>query len=353
MRIRLIIQVYLLLACAAAYTAPIAGNVKHQEAKGAKIEVTYDLSGATGPVMASVVLSRDHGETWDVIPDLRALSGDLGTSVTNGKGKRIIWDAGKDPAKKKEAAGGYQVKVIVSEIGRTKTINLPGGVKLEMVRIPAGTFLMGSDTSGIRDETPRHMVYVEKDFYLGKTEVSQRQWEAVMESNPSNIKGNPELPVEAASWDICAKFVERMNTLGRGAFRMPSEAEWEYACRAGTTTKWFFGDDPKELVKYAWTGADSRGTTHAVGGKLPNPFGLHDILGGVFEWVADWYHDDYTGAPTDGSAWDKKDEESPWRVCRGGAFHLGENVSTPAYRTVQYPNENQSWYGLRIAMDAD
>lgn len=317
-------------------------------------DISYDLAGADGSVMVSVVLSGDNGKTWEVIPDIRALKGDFGTRVTNGTGKHIVWNRAADRyAVRVGIQNPFQARVIASEIGRTKTIMLPGEVPLEMVRIPAGTFLMGSGANGIKDETPRHMVWIKKNFYLGKTELSQRQWNAVMKENPSNVKGNPDLPVEGASWNLCAKFIDQMNTLGEGGFRMPSEAEWEYACHAGTTSRWFFGDDPKELVKYAWTGANSGGTTHVGGGKLPNPFGLHDILGGVFEWVADWYHPNYTDAPADGSAWNVKDPENPWRVCRGGAFHMGETISTPAYRTVQYPNEDQSWYGLRLAFDAE
>ncbi len=345
----------LLLAGTLAQAASVVSNAQYKP----RLEGTswsdfyYDLADASGPVMVSVVLSNDNGKTWNILPDPRALRGDVGTSVTNGTGKHIMWNRSADRFPAPLGAQGVQVRIIASEIGHTKTITLPGGVPLELVRIPAGTFPMGSTQSGNKDELPLHMVWIKKDFYLGRTEVSQRQWMAVMQPNPSGVQGNPDLPVEGASWNLCAKFVDKLNTLGQGTFRMPSEAEWEYACRAGTTTRWFCGDDPKGLLPYAWTGANSKGTTHAVGGKRPNPFGLCDTLGGVFEWVADWYHPNYKGAPADGSAWDAKDPENPWRVCRGGAFHMGETISTPAYRTVQYPDEEQSWYGLRLALDAE
>ncbi|MCE5229651.1 formylglycine-generating enzyme family protein [bacterium] len=335
----------LMLMGAIAMAAPVVSNVRFSSEDAATRKITYDLAGATGPVMVSVVLQDQVGK-W-IIPDLRALEGDFGTAVANGTGKTIYWHITKPLA---EDGRILEAKVIVSEIGRTKTVKLPGGVELELARIPAGTFLMGGDG---KDESPRHMVWIKKDFYLGKTEVSQKQWDAVLKKNTSNVKGNPQLPVESVSWDLCSEFIDALNKLGKDKFRMPSEAEWEYACRAGTTTRWFFGDDAKKLGDYAWITTNSGGTTHSVGEKKPNPFGLYDILGSTFEWVQDWYHPTYEGAPVDGSAWMVKDKEYPFKVSRGGAFHMGENISTPAYRTVQFPNEDGSWYGLRVACDAE
>ena len=132
---------------------------------------------------------------------------------------------------------------------------------------------------------------ITKPFYLGKYEVTQEQWEAVMGSNPSHFKG-PKNPVEQVSWDDCQQFLVKLNAKsgGQGSkFVLPTEAQWEYACRAGSTGKFCFGDDEKQLGEYAWYEANSGDKTHPVGEKKPNTFGLHDMHGNVWEWCQDWY----------------------------------------------------------------
>ncbi len=167
--------------------------------------------------------------------------------------------------------------------------NLPQNAKpLELILIPAGTFMMGSpDNEKDRDdgEGPQHKVTISNDFYLGKYPVTQAQWEAVMGNNPSHFKGNPNHPVKCISWHYCQKFIDRLNGMGIGKFRLPTEAEWEYACRGGTTTRFYWGDDLdyKDIEKYAWFSKNSGGTTHEVGLKESNAFGLYDMSGNVFE----------------------------------------------------------------------
>ena len=159
---------------------------------------------------------------------------------------------------------------------------------IAFVLIPAGTFQMGSER-GSDDEKPVHTVRLSRPFYLGMYSMIQRQWEAVMGSNPSRFQG-PEHPVEQVSWDKVQEFIRSLNTHeGRALYRLPTEAEWEYAARAGATGAYCFGDDVTQLSQYAWYEDNARGTTHPVGQLRPNAWGLYDMHGNVWEWVQDWY----------------------------------------------------------------
>ncbi len=225
---------------------------------------------------------------------------------------------------------------------QTITVRLPelyeGAKPLELVRIPAGTFLMGSkddpflaDAWYQSDELPQHQVTITKDFYIGKYEVTQAQWYAVMRTTPSEFHGEPDKPVETVSWNDCQTFVEKLNAMDLvdGEFRLPTEAEWEYACRAGTTTRFYWGDSDSESVmkQYCWyeknaedgdwtsPHADEEGT-QPVGLKLPNAWGLYDMSGNVWEWCQDWYGDYPLGAVVDPIG----QESGSLRVARGGCW---------------------------------
>ena len=168
------------------------------------------------------------------------------------------------------------------------------GVGIEFVLIPAGTFMMGIDEDPENpllyfEETPRHKVTITKPFYLGKYEVTQEQWKAVMGTSPSGFQGAAN-PVEQVSWDDIQVFIARLNHHeGHDRYRLPTEAEWEYAARAGSTGAYSFGDDEGKLGRYAWYGKNSDGRTHPVGQKEPNAWGLYDMHGNVLEWVQDLY----------------------------------------------------------------
>jgi formylglycine-generating enzyme required for sulfatase activity len=204
---------------------------------------------------------------------------------------------------------------------------------------------MGSDDPGWSrpDELPVHEVNIGYDFYIGKYEVTQAQWKAVMQTSPSHFKGD-NLPVEMVNWDYCQIFITELNGITGGKFRLPSEAEWEYACRAGTTTRFYFGDStcprdtcsPCDLDDYTWWCGNSGDATHPVGGKLPNDWGLYDMHGNVWEWCQDWYHDSYAGAPADGSAWEST--AGGTRVLRGGSWENPPMVSRSALRYHQIPS---------------
>jgi len=241
--------------------------------------------------------------------------------------------------------------------------NLPAEAKpLVLVLIPAGNFQMGSNDDSTwswrpRCEKPVHAVDIGYDFYMGKHEITQGQWAAVMGSNPSQFSScGYDCPVEMVSWNHCQAFVTALNDLvPSGGFRLPSEAEWEYACRAGTTTRFSFGesDCPPagcvecELSDYAWwCGNDSPLGTKIVGLKLPNAFGLFDMHGNVWEWCGDRWHDDYSGAPVDGGPWEVDGGES--RVLRGGGKSRSARRCRSSDRRPGKPTLTNSGVGFRV-----
>jgi formylglycine-generating enzyme required for sulfatase activity len=226
---------------------------------------------------------------------------------------------------------------------------------MRFVKIAAGCFLMGRDTEVKESsaiELPQHRVCIEKPFYLGETEVTQKQWEAVMGSNPSKYKSLYK-PVEKVNWNDVQEFIKRLNAQeGGNAFRLPTEAEWEYAARAGTTTLYSFGDNPKDLVDYAWFGNEGyHGSSHEVGTKKPNPWGLQDMHGNVWEWVQDWYDPNYYhNSP-------EKDPKGPdsgqYRVYRGGSW-VGKAINLrSALRYSGLPVSRTGDIGFRLLREVE
>ena len=235
---------------------------------------------------------------------------------------------------------------------RAEELGLPGveeeelaeDVRLEMVLIPAGTFVMGSPTSEEErdDDETQHEVTLTKPFYMGKYEVTQEQWEAVMEDNESDTKG-AKLPVTNVSWEDCQKFIKKLNAKTDGGYRLPTEAEWEYACRAGTATAYSFGDEitPKD-ANYK----DSEiANPVAVGSYQPNAFGLYDMHGNVCEWCEDWEADYPAGAVTD----PKGPATGDRRVLRGGSFFSLESDARSSNRIYFTPSNRLIIFGFRLA----
>ncbi len=216
----------------------------------------------------------------------------------------------------------------------------------DMVQIPPGSFTMGSDKSS--DEKPSHTVYI-RSFLMGRTEVTQKQWLDVIGSNPSRFAAcGPECPVENISWDNVQQFISKLNQKTGQNYRLPSEAEWEYAARAGTTTDWSFGNDESKLGNYAWYGGNSGSKTQAVGQKLPNAFGLYDMHGNVWEWTQDCWHGNYSGAPTDASAWTTGCSDNT-RVLRGGSWVNFPAGLRSAFRIRNFPGHRDDSIGFRLA----
>jgi formylglycine-generating enzyme required for sulfatase activity len=190
-----------------------------------------------------------------------------------------------------------------------------------LVTIPAGSFMMGSaDDDEFGYESPVHLVTLQS-FDIGKYEVTQAQYEAVMGTNPSYFTGYPDSadrPVEWVSYNNISAFCQLLSDMTGRTITLPSEAQWEYACRAGTTTLYSFGDSYSLLGDYAWYSANSGDQTHPVGTKLPNPWGLYDMHGNIWEFCLDKWHENYEGAPTDGSAWEPDNLTD--HIIRGGGY---------------------------------
>ncbi|MDM0050434.1 formylglycine-generating enzyme family protein [Variovorax sp. J22R115] len=243
-------------------------------------------------------------------------------------------------------------------------------IGIPFARIPAGTFMMGStpeDGEARDNEKPRHRVTISRPFYLAAMELTQAQWEAVMGgSSFAQSRSNPyyDLPGMAAritrpthpatvSWDDAQAFIRRLNQKeGHERYRLPTEAEWEYAARAGTGTTYSFGDDATQLGRYAWHGESfATGGTHPVGQKPANAWGLHDIHGNVWEWVQDAYDPSYyassPAADPKGSATGSK------RVVRGGSWHSTGDGWRSASRRDYAPDYRGISIGIRLALDSE
>ena len=235
---------------------------------------------------------------------------------------------------------------------------------MKFVLIPSGSFMMGSAV-GVEEtarhyklskqffegEHPRHKVSISKSFYLQTTEVTQEQWKIVMGNNPSRYKPRTKMrPVVKVSWHDAQDFIKHLNEIeGTDKYRLPTEAEWEYACRAGIQTKFSFGDDDQLLEEYAWHGYNSKGRTNPVGQKKPNAWGLYDMHGNVWEWCQDWYgpypenHVSDPKGPLSGEA----------RVCRGGSYAFDISHNRSAIRGKLHPKARGIFgdRGFRIARD--
>jgi formylglycine-generating enzyme required for sulfatase activity len=243
---------------------------------------------------------------------------------------------------------------------RLLATTMTNSIGMRFQLIPAGEFLMGSpdsDRDAGRDEKPQHRVRITRPFYLGVYPVTQSQWLSVMDRNPSRFKGPDNPPVEMVSWNDCQEFIYRLNERRdeRGnVYRLPTEAEWEYACRAGSTTIYSFGDSADSLRDYGWylnnSGGPRTGSTYPVGQKKPNAWGLYDMHGNVLEWCQDWYDSEYYAAspindptgPLSGSD----------RVNRGGGWYDHARLCRSAYRYRDTPDYRSNSLGFRLAFSS-
>lgn len=258
----------------------------------------------------------DFGEGWPLL-DLLAITHGLDRVIAEAKLLPITLTLEKPPKTVEETyeeQETYKDEVVIKEAGffrkaiteiQTKTrtvtkkrnVTIITSVNFEFCPIPAGTFLMGDEDNG-----PIHQVTITNGFLMGKTAVTQAQWEALMGNNPSRLIG-ADLPVEQVCWEDCQEFINRLNATFKGKFRLPTEAEWEYACRAGSTERYSFGNDEAQFNNYAWFNPnfprDIQPRLQPVGKKKPNAWGLHDMHGNVMEWCNDWYGEYPSIAVTD------------------------------------------------------
>ena len=244
-----------------------------------------------------------------------------------------------------DAPSGGDVAAIQPKQSQTKMLDLGGGVKMEMIYVAPGSFMMGRD-DGRENRRPAHKVTLTKGYWLGKYEVTQTQWRRVMGNSPSKFKGD-DLPVDTVSWDDCQSFITKVNArLGGDGVRLPTEAEWEYACLAGTTGDFGGTGNPDEM---GWYKENCGGNTHPVGQKPANDWGFHDMHGNVYEWCSDWWGD-YSHR-------DVSDPVGPssgmYRVFRGGGWHDPKKYYTSTDRWREKPSFADKASGFRLCMSAD
>ena len=260
--------------------------------------------------------------------------------------------------------------------------HLPGkewtnSLGMTLVRIEPGSFQMGTtkeqidqllrlfpDSKWFDDEQPQHPVKITRPFFLGTHPVTQGQYQAIMGSNPSHFKGSDELPVETVSWLDAVNFCNKMSEkdkrtpfyringtdvadVGGNGYRLPSEAEWEYACRAGMAGLFPWGDDIGKQGEHAWFTDNSDGKTHPVGQKRPNAWNLYDMLGNVWEWCADWYDEKYYASLP--AADPPGPPRASFRVIRGGSWLHVARFVRPAYRNHLVPSNRYRYLGFRVA----
>ena len=245
--------------------------------------------------------------------------------------------------------------------------DLGGGIELDMIEVPGGTFLMGSledEPEREENEGPQHEVTV-STFTLGRYPVTQAQWRVVasmeqvereLEAEPSDFKGD-DRPVEKVNWNDAVEFCQRLSNHTSRDYRLPSEAEWEYACRGGKSTPFYYGKTlTPELANYFCSSTydngpegEPMGETSSIGQFPANAFGLSDMHGNVFEWCQDHYHDSYKEAPVDGSAWiDKNLKENQLRILRGGSWYSNPGFCRSAQRSINRPDYRNINIGFRV-----
>lgn len=229
------------------------------------------------------------------------------------------------------------------------TINA-NGITFTMVALQGGTFTIGATSEQGGDawdcEKPAHRVTL-SDYYIGQTEVTQALWQAVMGSNPSNFKGS-NLPVEMVSWNDCQQFITKLNQLTGRKFRLPTEAEWEYAARGGNKSHGYKYSGGNTLTEVAWYDGNSGFKTHPIAQKQANELGIYDMTGNVWEWCQDWYDERYYGKSPSNNPYNNT--SASYRVIRGGCWNFKDRLCRVSYRDGYPPDNTDYRIGLRIAL---
>ena len=243
-----------------------------------------------------------------------------------------------------------QQPVVQAPIVHSDNITIPvkDGISIDMVRVEAGTFTMGATAEmkdPFEDEKPTHLVTLTNDYYIGKYEVTQALWKAVMGNNPSYFKGD-NLPVEKVSWDDCQEFISKLNRITGKKFRLPTEAEWEYTARGGKKSRGYQYSGSNNLLDVAWCGDNSGSKTRAVGTKQPNELGIYDMTGNVWEWCQDWYGKYNSSSqvnPTGANS-------GSGRVRRGGSWGHTARYCRSSCRSDRTPVIRDLSLGLRLVL---
>ncbi len=319
---------YYLLILLLQFAFPQTITNLQQKIENGRIVVTYDLQGKPGESYNINLTVKKEGDS--IIP--KVIAGDL-TDVSLGTHKVIWWE----PVLENRSLTGWHI-TLTAEKSLFNTVYIPGG-----------TFEMGcgSWTSDCQDdEKPVHTVTV-SSFYMSSTEVTQELWVSIMGTNPSNFKGD-DLPVESVSWNDIQEFLKRLNSQTGQYYRLPTEAEWEYAARSGGKKEKFAGTN-SNLDDYAWYGDNSGSKTHPVGQKIPNGLGLYDMSGNVWEWCSDWYDGNYYKTSPDKDP--KGAYSGSYRVLRGGSWSFIDYVCRSSDRFWFNPDYRFNYNGFRFARD--
>ena len=314
-----------------------AAELKNEKARqeGNRLVITYDLEGKEREAEVGLTLTVE-GKTYKA-SELH-VEGDLG-KVKTGRGKRISWNILQDFPRGLRAGVDW-------ELATTGDVFTDSATGMQMVFVKGGCYQMG-DTfgDGYANEKPVHEVCV-NDFYIGKYEVTQGQWQRIMGNNPSYYKNcGDNCPVEQVSWNDIQQFIQRLNNQSGKQYRLPTEAEWEYAARSGGKSEKYAGGNDVDAV--AWYDGNSGRETHPVGQKQPNGLGLYDMSGNVWEWCSDWYGEKYYGQ----SFRDNPDGPSSgsYRVLRGGSWNDKPRDVRVANRLGYNPGYRDYYFGFRLA----
>ena len=339
---------FLLLA---AHTTLYAQQIKNLQTRftGSNIEVSYTLT-TNRPVDIDLQYSTDNGQTYQTC---RTISGDW-QSQTSGN-KHITWECAEDGV----FSAGVTFKIGVKEmdVARTNTERIrpemdvrqpereKGQTEIEMIFVKGGIFTMGCEDDDCNlNEKPAHSVSV-NDFYIGKYEVTQTQWIEIMYNNPSIFKGD-DLPVENVSWENVQEFIRKLNVKTGKKYRLPTEAEWEFAAKGGLQGNGYKYSGSNIIEAVAWYNGNAQGTTQPIGNKQPNELGIHDMSGNVWEWCQDWY-----------GRYDKTNQANPKgpssgseRVFRGGGLYVNEKYCRTTIRNSGSPQQKNRNLGFRLVL---
>ena len=332
-------QTLLIILLIIATKLAISQNVTNVQVEqiGKKVHVTYTLDKTAD---ITLHLSTDGGVTYS--EPLKQVSGDVGKNIPAGT-HTIVWDV---LAEKEKLVGENIVFKVKANSKATIIKETVNGVTFEMVYVEGGTFTMGCTSEQGSEcydyEKPTHQVTL-SSYYIGKFEVTQELWQAVMGSNPSYFKGS-NLPVENVSWDDIQAFIRKLNSLTGHTYRLPTEAEWEFAARGGIKSNGYKYSGSYSLDQVAWYNDNSSSTTHSVGTKLPNEVGIYDMSGNVWEWCQDWY-----GTYTSNFQTNPQGASSgSFRVLRGGSWDGSAGYCRVSNRIYSIPYGRDDSVGFRL-----
>ena len=324
-----IVNFVLSLLCLSAQAQKVS-NIRAEQ-RGQDIVVLYSLE-TTSPCEVSLLLSQDNGVTWG--SPLKNVSGDVGKNIAAGE-KQINWKV----LEEREQLVGDKIKFKVVASGKKS-------FEPEMIFVEGGTFQMGS-SSGESDEKPVHSVTLSA-FNIGKYEVTQAQWKAVMGNNPSNFTGCDDCSVENVSWNDVQQYISKLNSQTGKNYRLPTEAEWEFSARGGKSSKGYTYSGSNDLNSVAWNTDNSGSKTHAVGGKQANELGIYDMSGNVWEWCSDWHgtYNSYSETNPTGASLGQA------RVLRGGSWNRDAYNCRTAIRIRSGPDYRYVSDGFRLVLPA-